>query len=70
MVKSKEGKIPFRWKNVLILLENSPLKVLEKVNDDAYKLELLGDVVVSSTFNMGDLTPYLKEDDDLRANPN
>ena len=45
--------------------------VLEKVNDNAHKLEL----GVSPTFNVGDLTPYLEDDDDgdsidLRENHN
>jgi len=33
-----------------------PFKVLEKVNDSAYKLELSGDIGMSLTFNSGDLT--------------
>jgi len=47
------------------------LKVLKKGNDNAYKLELPRNMGVSSTFNVGDFTPYLKDeedDDDLRAN--
>nr|GEV12851.1 hypothetical protein [Tanacetum cinerariifolium] len=38
----------------------------------AYKVELSGDVSVSSTFNVGDLTPYLEDDylEDLRSSPN
>ena len=50
---------------------DGPFKVPERVNDNAYKLELLVDMVVSSTFNVGVLTPYLEgeeERDDLRAN--
>jgi len=46
-------------------------KVLEKVNNNAYKLELPGDMGVSPTFNVRDLTPYLEDEEDgadLRAN--
>ena len=49
---------------------DGPFKILGKVNENAYKLEMLGDMGVSSTFNMGDLTPYLDDEDDsddLRA---
>jgi len=50
---------------------DGPFKVLERVNDNAYKLELLGDMDVSSTFNVGDLTSYLEDEeegDGLREN--
>ena len=43
---------------------NGPFKVLEKVNNNAYKLELLADIGVSPTFNIGDLTSYLRDEDD------
>ena len=50
---------------------DGPFKVLEKVNDNAYKLDLPGEYQVSATFNVRDLTPYLDdtEDLDLRTNP-
>ena len=38
-----------------------PFKVLEKINDNAYKLELSVDFGVSPTFNISDLSPYLDE---------
>jgi hypothetical protein len=40
------------------------------VNDNAYKVDLPGDYIVSATFNVKDLTPYLDDDDDsdLRTN--
>ena len=46
-------------------------KVLERVSDNAYKLKLPGDMGMSPTFNMGDLTPYVEDEEegyDLRAN--
>ena len=38
---------------------DSPYKVVQKVGGNAYKIELLGDMQVSTTFNVIDLTPYL-----------
>jgi len=52
---------------------DGPFKILGKVNDIVYKLELPGDMGVSPTFNVGDLIPYLEDEDDeddLRENHN
>ena len=46
---------------------NGPFKVLEKINDNAYKLELPVDYGVSPTFNIADLKPYLGEEDELSS---
>ena len=45
-------------------------EVIEKVNDHAYKVELLGEYGVSCTFNVMDLNPYFDDDKlaNLRAN--
>ena len=44
---------------------DGPFKVLEKINDNAYKLELPADFGVSPTFNIADLKPYLGEEDEI-----
>jgi len=48
--------------------EDGPFEVLEKMNDNAYKVDLLGDYWVSATFNIADLSTYQADDylDDLR----
>ena len=40
-----------------------PFKVLEKINDNAYKLDLPIEFGVSPTFNIADLKPHLGEED-------
>jgi len=49
---------------------NGPFEVLEKINDNAYKIDLLGDYGVSCTFNVSDLKPYFEDDklENLKAN--
>jgi hypothetical protein len=42
-------------------------KVLEKINENAYKLDLPIDFGVSPTSNIADLKPYLGEDDELES---
>jgi len=43
------------------------------VGDNAYKVELLGDMNISATFNVGALTPYIEDEDedigDMMENP-
>ena len=67
----RKERFPSRRDKKLMPRSNGPFKVLKKVNDNAYKLELPRDMGVSSTFNMGDLTLYLEDEedgDDLREN--
>jgi hypothetical protein len=44
-----------------------PFKIIEKINDNAYKLELPPEFGVSPTFNISDLKPYLGEEDTLES---
>jgi len=52
---------------------DDPFEVIEKVGSNASKLQLPGDMVVSVTFNIGELSSYvgdsLKEPLDWRSNP-
>ena len=45
-----------------------PFDVLERMNDNAYKTDHGGKHDVSTTFNIGELAPYLK-DEELRTTP-
>jgi hypothetical protein len=42
-----------------------PFKILTKINDNAYKLELPLEFGVSPSFNNLDLRPYLGEEDEM-----
>jgi hypothetical protein len=48
-------------KSKLIPRADGPFKVLKKINENAYKLDLPTDFWVSPTFNITDLKPYLGE---------
>jgi len=52
---------------------NVPYKIVQIVGDNAYKVDLPGDMNISVTFNVGGLTPYIEDEDedigDLRVNP-
>ena len=47
---------------------DGPFQVLERINDNAYKLDLPGEFNVSATFNVTDLSPF-DAGSDLRTNP-
>jgi hypothetical protein len=55
-------------KSKLMPHADGPFKVLEKINDNAYKLELPADFhTVSPTFNIADLKPYFGEQDEIAS---
>jgi hypothetical protein len=54
-------------KSRLMSRADGPFKVLEKINENAYKLHLPADFGVSPTFNIADLKPYLGEEDELES---
>jgi hypothetical protein len=44
---------------------DGPCKILKKINDNAYKLELPTEFGVSTTFHILDLQPYSGEEDEV-----
>lgn len=54
-------------KSKLMPRVDGPFKILEKINDNAYKLELPSEFGVSPTFNISDLKPYLGEEGALES---
>ncbi|GKC03045.1 RNA-directed DNA polymerase [Tanacetum coccineum] len=43
---------------------DGPCRVLKRINDNAYKIELPSHYNVSATFNVADLSPYIGSSDD------
>jgi hypothetical protein len=61
----RKERFPDLRKSKLMPRADGPFKILEKINDNAYKLELPPEFGVSPTFNISDLKPYLEEEDVL-----
>ena len=64
----RKDRFPDLRKSKLMPRAAGPFKVLQKINDNAYKLELPADFgTVSPTFNIADLKPYFGEDDEIAS---
>jgi translation initiation factor IF-1 len=66
-VHLRKDRFPNLRKSKLMPRAAGPFKVLEKINDNAYKLELPLEFGVSPTFNISDLKPYSGEEDELES---
>ena len=66
----RKERFPAQRKTKLMPRADGPYEILERINDNAYKVDLPGDYGVSATFNVADLRPYFDEQylEDLRAN--
>jgi hypothetical protein len=63
----RKDRFPELRKSKLMPRGAGPYKILEKINDNAYKLELPPEFRVSPTFNIADLKPYFGEEDELES---
>jgi hypothetical protein len=66
-VHSRKDRFLDLRKSQLMLHVVGPYKVLAKINDNAYTLELPLDFGISPTFNFSDLKPYMGEEDELKS---
>ena len=62
----RKERFPNHRKNKLMPRCDGPFKILKKVGDNAYQVELPGKYGVHATFNIGDLSPYIP-DEQLRS---
>jgi hypothetical protein len=60
-------RLPELRKFKLMSCADDPFKTLEKINDNAYKLELPLEFGVSPTFKILDLHPYFGEEDEIAS---
>jgi hypothetical protein len=63
----RKNIFPDLRKSKLMPRAAGPYKILEKINDNTYKLELPPEFGISPTFNISDLKPYLGEEDELES---
>ena len=67
----RKERFSSQWKTKLHPRGDDPYQVLERINNNAYKIDLHGDFSVHSTFNVADLSSFDVGDDfsDSRTNP-
>jgi len=58
----RKERFPSSRKSKLMARGDGPYKIVSKVGDNGYKVELPGDMNISVTFNVGDLTPYIEHE--------
>jgi hypothetical protein len=61
----RKERFPELRKSELMSRAAGPFKIIAKINDNAYKLELPPKFGVSPTFNILDLRPYFRDEDEM-----
>ena len=64
----RKERLPTHRRSKLHPRGDGPFQVLERINDNAYKLDLPGEYNISATFNVSDLSSF-DVGDDSRTNP-
>ena len=67
-VHMRKERFPAQRKSKLAPRGDGPFQALERINDNAYKIDLPGEYSVSATFNVADLSPF-DAGEDSRTNP-
>jgi hypothetical protein len=57
----RKEQFPSKRSSKLMPRADGPFRVLQRIGENAYKIELLGDYGVSATFNVSDLSPYYED---------
>ncbi|KAI9194093.1 hypothetical protein LWI28_003055 [Acer negundo] len=64
----RKARFPVQRRSKLLPRGDDPFQVIERINDNAYKLDLPGEYNVSASFNVSDLSPF-DVGDNLKTNP-
>ena len=67
-VHFRKERFPNHRKTKLMPRGDGPFQVLERLNDNAYKIDLPSEYQVHNTFNVCDLSPFPTLDDDDASN--
>ncbi|KAI4340889.1 hypothetical protein MLD38_025683 [Melastoma candidum] len=66
----RNERFPGKRKNKLMPRAEGPFRIVERDNNNAYKVDLPGDYGISATFNVQDLIPFMEDDDDVSLRTN
>ena len=64
----RKERFPAQRRSKFLPRGDGPFQVLERINNNTYKLDFPDEYTVSATFNVTDLSPF-DAGDDLRTNP-
>jgi hypothetical protein len=60
----RKERFPSKRSSKLMPRADGPFRVLQRIGENAYKIELPGDYGVSATFNVSDISPYYEDQED------